>query len=190
MAYTNNVPQGNQTIAQTQPLILGNFGFIQTDLDVEHIFNGNAPFGTQAEGTHIQASMPNQASPPALGTGIAGIYYVSGNLPHFKNSTTDYTLVQNLLKQGSNSVASGAAFQILPAGSYMGTVSAFQNVGPFRYQFIQFWLSGATLIQNAMASGGTGNITLQLDGSNNLQILNSSGSTQTIKWQIIYSTAP
>lgn len=93
MAYTNNVPQGNQQIATTQPLIQANFGFIQTDAQVEHIFNGNAPFGAQTEGTHIRASMPNSSPEPAvLPSGTAGIYYVANSLPKFYNGSSNLVL--------------------------------------------------------------------------------------------------
>lgn len=90
MAYTNNVPQGNQTIANSQPQIQANFGFIQTDLQVEHIFNGNTPYGTQAEGTHVQASMPNRSADPTGSppSGTAGIYYVRNNGARFYDGTT------------------------------------------------------------------------------------------------------
>lgn len=192
MAYTNNVPQGNQQIATTQPLIQANFGYIQTDAQVEHIFNGNTgPLAvTQAEGTHIQASMPNQNLLAGLPSGTDGAYYVHAGAPYFYDGTSNYKLTQNVYAAGSNTVAAGTPFQILASGAYMGIVSAFQNTSPFRYQLLQFWMSGATLVSNEMASGGTSNITLQLDGSNNLQILNGSGSSQTIKWQIFYNGAP
>ena len=89
MTYTNNVPQGNQTIAETQSLIQDNFGFLQTSLRQDHNFNGLNPFGVQQEGTHIQVSMPNQsADPVALPTGCAGTYYVKGGVPKFYDGTT------------------------------------------------------------------------------------------------------
>lgn len=185
MTYTNNVPQANQTIASTQGPILNNFGYLQTEQQVEHAFN-NVPAG-QANGTHLKASMPNMTLSPSLPALCNGVYFVNSSMPYFYNGTTNFPLFQNYMTQGSNSVATNTAFQILPAGSYMGTVSAFQSGSPTRYQLLQFWLNGSTLVSNGLADGGSGNITLKLDGSNNLQILNSSSSTQTIKWQVFYS---
>lgn len=187
MVYTNNVPQPNQQIATTQPIIEANFNFLQTGIGVEHNFNAS---GSGSDMYHLKASMPNISLSPALPSGTNGVYFVNNNAPVFYNGTNNFNLIQNLFAYGSNAVGASAAFQIIAAGNWMGLVSAFQNISPFRYQFIQFWVNSGTLIQNSMASGGTSNISLQLDGSNNLQILNSSGSSQTIKWQVIYNTAP
>jgi hypothetical protein len=93
MPYDNNVPLVTQTIAQTTGPIHDNFAFIQTQQQVEHIFNGNTPFGPQAEGTHIVTSMPNQTvDPSSLPAGCAGIYYVLNNQPKFYDGTTAYFL--------------------------------------------------------------------------------------------------
>lgn len=190
MPYTPNVPQGNQQIASTQPLIQQNFGFIQTDARVEHIFNGNTgPLAVpQAEGTHIQVSMPNQNLKGAgtLPSGTNGQIYVSSGQLIYNNNVGDFNVIQNLQRNGSVVIGpSPASATILPAGSYMGIVSVFRT-SDNAYQFIQFWLNGATLVTNNMASGGTSAITLVLDGSNNLNLRNGSGSGNTFKYQIFY----
>lgn len=87
--YTNNVPQGNQRIADTQVPIQANFGFLQTAIGTEHNFNTTDPTKTY----HLQASMPNQAVNPAIPAGTNGVYYVSGNSPRFKSSLGDGSLL-------------------------------------------------------------------------------------------------
>ncbi len=75
MTYTNNVPQGNQTIAQTTTPIRNNFLYLDTALKVDHAFNGNE-IGGQAPGTHQKISFPNQAVDiAALPAGIDAIQY-------------------------------------------------------------------------------------------------------------------
>src|SRR5271166_5811673 len=82
MAYTPNVPQGNQQIASTQNPILQNFTFLNTTLQADHAFNGNE-ISSQADGTHQKISLPNQSADitGALPTGIAAVEYcIGGNL--------------------------------------------------------------------------------------------------------------
>lgn len=89
MAYTNNVPQGNQTIATTQPIINANFQFIQTGVSVEHNFNAS---GSGSDMYHLKASMPNRALSPALPAGTNGIYFVSSGAGYFYDGTNNYQL--------------------------------------------------------------------------------------------------
>lgn len=96
MPYNNNVPQSNQTIASTTDPIRDNFAFIQTDLQAEHSFNGNA-LGV-AEGAHLQASMPNLAADPgALPAGTNGMYYVRNGGARFYDGTTISRLTEGLV---------------------------------------------------------------------------------------------
>jgi hypothetical protein len=156
MVYTNNVPQGNQTIANSQPQIQANFGFIQTDLQVEHIFNGNTPFGTQAEGTHIQASMPNQTvDPSSLPTGTAGIYYVKGGVPKFYNTAANFITMgaNNMVPfSGSITIASNTAVpaSVVPATNLSGYMSLYRSAtagGAFDNN-----VSVQTFFQNAVSN--------------------------------------
>lgn len=92
MAYTNNVPQGNQQIASTQAPIQANFDFIQKAVGQEHFFPSNAS-NNPALTYHMQASMPNQAllgSFPTSGTN--GVYYVSSGIAYFYDGTLNYPL--------------------------------------------------------------------------------------------------
>lgn len=92
MAYTSNVPQANQTIASTTTPIRNNFTFINTDLQVDHSFNGNS---TGAEGTHLQCRMKGQGSPPTLLTNNNGAYYVDTATPgnaQFYDGTNSYKM--------------------------------------------------------------------------------------------------
>lgn len=75
MTYTPNTPQATQTIAFTQPLIQGNFQYIQTTFaQKEHSFNGNS---AAEVGAHLQCSMPNLGLTPSLRTGTNGVYFVN-----------------------------------------------------------------------------------------------------------------
>jgi hypothetical protein len=121
MVYTNNIPQGNQQVATTQPLIQGNFEFIQTDLQVEHSFNGNV--GGLTEGVHLKASMPNQADPVSLPAGTNGMYYVSGGQPKFYNGVASFIQFGNQQQNIISGVAAltAAGFSnvfTMPASSY------------------------------------------------------------------------
>ena len=86
--YDNATPQGNDQIATTQPLILGNFEFIPLAIGQEHNFDPTDPAKTY----HKQASMPNEADPVALPAGTDGIYYVNGGAPKFKNASGSFFL--------------------------------------------------------------------------------------------------
>lgn len=82
MAYDNNVPQETQTIAQTQPIILANFAYLQSSIGQEHNFDITDATQTY----HLQASMPNQADPGALPASTDGLYYVNGGDPKYYNA--------------------------------------------------------------------------------------------------------
>lgn len=192
MAYTSNIPQGNQQIATTQPLIQANFGFIQSDLQVEHQFNGNV--SGQAEGTHLKASMPNITDPSSLPAGTNGIYYTNGGQPKFYNSTgaTFITFGANNFRAvtGSVSNVSTNPFQILPAGAFMGNVHVFRTSGGGGTgTFFTFWMTGSTLY--FFNIGGSSTISLQLsNSSNNLQVISTSSGPYTYKYQVLYTVAP
>jgi hypothetical protein len=81
MAYFNNTPLATEQIASTQPKILANFAQLQTSLNLNHTFNGNA-IGSEASGSHQRLDMPNQALDiTSLPTGIAAtVYAIGGNI--------------------------------------------------------------------------------------------------------------
>lgn len=84
MAYTSNVPQGNQTIAETTDPIRDNFGYLNTTLQQDHAFNNNAPGVT--EGSHKWIRMPNQPGTPGLAVGTDGVLFVESNELIYQNS--------------------------------------------------------------------------------------------------------
>lgn len=187
MAYDNNVPQATQTIAQTQPIINENFAFLDDAIDQEHNFDVTDATKTY----HKQASMPNQADPVALPAGTDGMYYVNGGLPKFYNGTA-YSLIGNVqVTTGSANVSAGATVNILGAGDFMGLVSVFRGPITNKYELFQFdKVGGSLLANNAMASGGTSQIILQIDGSDNLQIKNNDSLNRPFRWQVFYTPAP
>lgn len=81
MPYFNNTPLPTEKIASTQPKILANFAYLQTSLNLNHTFNGNA-IGSEATGSHQRLDMPNQALDiTSLPTGIAAaVYSIGGNI--------------------------------------------------------------------------------------------------------------
>lgn len=187
MVYTNNVPQGNQTIASTTTPIRNNFAFIETDLQAEHSFNGNVPGLT--EGAHKFCSMPNRALSPAIPPGANGIYFVSSGKPYFYDGTTNFQL--NYLGAQvtiQNGVGAGSNFQILAAGNWFGTVSTFLTDQATRYQFYQFRMVGGVLTYNSMASGGSSALRLLLN-TGNLRLQNDGSSTHDFAVQVIYTSA-
>lgn len=125
MSYTPNVPQANQTIASTTTPIRNNFTFINTDLQVDHSFNGNS---TGAEGTHLQCRMKGQASPPALLTNNNGAYYVDTSTPgnaQFWDGTNSYKMnlwrdiiTGSFTANPGGTVAIGLTPGSLPAGVF------------------------------------------------------------------------
>lgn len=91
MAYTANVPQGNQTIAATQAPINANFTFLSNGLNVEHNFDAT---GSGSNMYHRFASMPDNADPgdPAPQTGT---YYVNNSSPMFRNTIGIFPIVNS-----------------------------------------------------------------------------------------------
>lgn len=99
MAYDNTVPQANQQISASQPIIQGNFNFLESAIGQEHNFDTSDPTKTY----HKQASMPNEADPVALPAGTNGIYYVNGGEPKFYDGTTNWFLALSQISGGVNS---------------------------------------------------------------------------------------
>lgn len=114
MVYTPTVPQATQTIAFTQPLIQDNFGFIQTDAQVEHSFNGNV-FG-QAEGTHLKVSMPDRALSPAVPAGCTGVWFNAASAPFFFDTNSGLNWQLNSWERVlGGTFTSGASFSNISA---------------------------------------------------------------------------
>ncbi len=186
MAYTNNVPQGNQTIASTTDPIRNNFAFIQTSIDQEHNFD--ITDGTKTY--HKKASMPNLALSPAVPAGTNGVYFVNDAKAYFYNGSQNIRLdsIQATVTI-SGSISSGSSFQVLAAGDWFGLVNVYRTDEPTGYQLFQFRMVSGSLVYNSMASGGSGSIDLNLSGGGNLRVRNTGGSSHTYAVQVIYSSA-
>ncbi len=117
MVYTSNVPQANQAIATTQPIIQANFGFLAASIGQEHNFNAA---GSGTDTYHLKASMPSQADPAgALTAPITGVYYVSGGKAKYYNNTqVGGALLMPILAATNFSVGAGPTFTITLRSSY------------------------------------------------------------------------
>ena len=141
MVYTNNVPQGNQQIATTQPLIQANFGFLESAIDQEHNFDASDPTLTY----HLQASMPNLSGgdPSMLPAGTNGLYYVLGGVPKFYNTSANFIQLTKMpykILTGTQALtASATNVSLIPANS----------VG----QYFMFIKSGNNLVTTQSATG-------------------------------------
>lgn len=186
MAYTNNVPQANQRIAATTVPIQQNFAFIQSDLQVEHQFNGNIP--GQAEGTHIKTSMPNIADPVALPAGTNGIYYISGSLPKFYNGVAVFLPFATC----SSFTASGGPITLNTTPTLI-TAIPDNSCGTY---FIIRTSSSATYAIGTFNSAG-GQLVLHQDHNTNISAVSSGlnlfaitsgGTFNSIKWVVQINT--
>lgn len=177
MTYTPNVPQANQQISATQGPILRNFTFIQTDAQVDHVFNGNV--SGVAEGVHQQANMPLKATDPsgALPTGVVGQYYVGGlSVPKYYNGTVFFINISptpktvivtplTIAASGTGTVAlppnSGGNYFLIPTAGATGFASGqwvTNNVGSVSDQLVAQSMTvtdpGLSLVFKASGSGG------------------------------------
>ncbi len=165
MVYTTNVPQANQQISATQGPIEANFQFINTDLQVDHVFNGNNP--PQPEGTHLQCQMANRADPGALPANLNGIYYVKGGVPKYYNGTASFIQLTPLIQQvitGTVNLNSGGptAVVTVPAQSvgcyYIRAPGGTANRPVAAGQFVSttvLQISGAFDPQMTLTASGT-----------------------------------
>lgn len=188
MTYTNNVPQGNQQIATTQPLIQANFGFLDTAIGQEHNFDSTDATKTY----HLQAAMPNKVTDPvALPTSTNGIYYVKGGVPKFYDGTTasfiQTTTNPQVTLTGtvalSTTVATVAAIPNNSAGNYYILSTASSSV----YATGQF-TSGASVVQPTDLSGTSPGITVSGSGLNLRARVDSSGDAGTYSYVVVYVT--
>lgn len=192
MPYDNNVPQPQQTIAFTQPLINANFAFIQADAQVEHSFNGT-PVGV-AEGVHLRASMPNQADPVALPTGTNGMYYVNAGGPKYYNGTDAYIiqttpLFQNILTGNITITANAGTTGTItfPANS-VGTfyLEPPNTISPQTGSAMGQFVSNATVAQvSDLASPG---ITPSTPAALTCGFLGTGSTAGTYKFVLVYYT--
>jgi hypothetical protein len=189
MAYTDNVPQANQQIAATQPLIQANFGFLETGIGTEHNFNDS---GSGSDMYHLQASMPNQSDPGSLPAGTNGLYYVSGGLPKYYNGTAYFlqtgALAQTVLTGTVALTTSAANVVTIPANS-VGQYYLLPptGIGGVAYAVGLFITSTSTL-QLPFASDADPNITLNTSGRILQAQTTSSSYNGTYKYVVVYYT--
>lgn len=193
MTYDPNTPQPNDTISETQPVIQGNFEFIQDSLQTDHYFNT----GVHPEGVHKQCNMhslsPPPTIPPAFVPGTDGVYYVQDGNAFFSNyQAPAYQLtfpgqpyiVTNGFTPFTNKVtlASGATATIVPTisgdiGGYM-YIQRTDAQPNFRVvTFIQSSLGIQTVVNlvNQLAA----QLTVFFNGSFQLSITNNATTTKT-----------
>lgn len=181
MTYTPNVPQGNQTFPATQPLIEANFGYLNTALQKDHTFNGNA-IGSEAPGYHQQASMPNITAPSSLPTGINGIYSVNSSTAGFYDGTNNYqmNIWTNVLKGTFSSTSSFTNVVAIPANTF--GVVYFYNITGSTSSFLSCsgqFISNATAVDgfsNAADAGGS-SFPIELNNFNNALFLQAKGGS-------------
>jgi hypothetical protein len=149
----NLVPQSNQTLAVTQPLILANFTTIDSVFAVDH-----ATFNTTNAGYHNKVTLINQSSAPA-GVANANILYSFINPV---TSVNDIYLNQNndtpVPITASNYAQPGYAY--LPSGiilqwGYFNSASSSNVTVTFPIAFPNAILSvtaGSTQIQQYVCS--------------------------------------
>lgn len=206
MTYTPNVPQANQTISGTQQPILNNFGYINTTLQVEHVFNGNA--SGQADGTHNKVSMPSR-NRPTLPAGCQGTYYVKGGQAWYTGdigsgiidvqlSLTPFILGFTPFLGTVNGVASGGTATIVPTspastgsqtitnitGNIGGYLQIYQIDGVNRTSICTFLqiLAGSEQSAQTIFTSGTSAATI-IWTSNVLKLVNNGGSSHNYFYQ-------
>lgn len=187
-AYTNNTPQAGQTISETQPLILDNFGFLDTAIGTEHNFDVSDPAATY----HLQASMPNiSPEPAALPAGTDGIFYVFGGQPKFYDGTTNYNL--SLGNGGplrgvwdSILINVSASSNILVTGNVSGTINIFRSDGEWT-MFTFFRNTNSNTFSQRLTSSGSGGNNIALSwNSGTLRITNNGSNNYTFNYSAIY----
>lgn len=183
MTYTANTPQATQIIAATQPLIQGNFSYLDTALKVNHTFNGNG-IGVEAAGSHKRLDFPNQGSDiVALPAGIAAVQYcIGGNLYTWngaKRPVSGVAAVTTLVFPGTFTIVT------LPADctGYLISLSALSVV----YQVSFDTISGVGRVALPVGNNGTAspvvinNPSFSFSGLN-LQAATASSVTRTFKY--------
>lgn len=188
MSYTNNVPQANQTIAFTQPLIQANFTYIDTAMKVDHAWNGNE-INSQADGTHQKISLPNQPTDitGALPTGISSIIYaIGGNIFAWNGGKRP---ISGVAVSGTvNLTLAGNSIATLPNECHgFVTVWAGNNLVNLAASYAFFMVGGVGYFQQSVQPvGSQTTIVISITG-NTLNIARASGTDiLNAPYKIIY----
>lgn len=188
MAYTNNVPQANQRISDTQAPILANFTFLPLSIGQEHNFDSTDATLTY----HLKASMPSMADPiGALPSPLSGVYYVNSAFPKFYNTAAGASFIQTtntlqVTQKGSQALTTsfvniGTAIPNNSAGTYY----LFSPGSTAKYAVGQFIVSNSTIVPSDL-DGSSPGITMGGSGTT-LQAKVDSGSG-TFTYLMVYST--
>jgi hypothetical protein len=160
MALNINVPQANQTLAITQPLILNNFNAINTAFAVDHV-NFNDP----GQGKHNKITFPVQAVVPVFAAGDLGLFSflnattTKNELNVYKANNAGYVNVPFTASILSNSapIQNGSGWSYLPSGLIIqwGTVSVGITLNNTITLAVNFPIPFPTAVLNVQATQNT-----------------------------------
>jgi hypothetical protein len=122
--YYNNIPQGTDIPAQSQPLMFTNFGSIDTLLQVDHV-----SFAGATDGAHNKVSLVIQTPPIAWPAGITlGLYATAlGMFSHTPTGDFNFSLL--------NFANATTAYFHLPNGVFMQMGQRTDITGGETYNF-------------------------------------------------------
>lgn len=160
MALNINIPQANQTLAITQPLILNNFNAINTAFAVDHV-NFNDP----GQGKHNKITFPVQAVVPVFAAGDLGLFSflnattTKNELNVYKANNAGYVNVPFTASILSNSapIQNGSGWSYLPSGLIIqwGTVSVGITLNNTITLAVNFPIPFPTAVLNVQATQNT-----------------------------------
>lgn len=160
MALNINIPQANQTLAITQPLILNNFNAINTAFAVDHV-NFNDP----GQGKHNKITFPVQAVVPVFAASDLGLFSflnattTKNELNVYKANNAGYVNVPFTASVLSNSapIQNGSGWSYLPSGLIIqwGTVSVGITLNNTITLAVNFPIPFPTAVLNVQATQNT-----------------------------------
>ena len=160
MALNINIPQANQTLAITQPLILNNFNAINTAFAVDHV-NFNDP----GQGKHNKITFPVQAVVPVFAASDLGLFSflnattTKNELNVYKANNAGYVNVPFTASILSNSapIQNGSGWSYLPSGLIIqwGTVSVGITLNNTITLAVNFPIPFPTAVLNVQATQNT-----------------------------------
>lgn len=180
--FLNQVPQANQTLGVTQPLILQNFQTIDAAFQVDHV-----PYTTPGQGKHNKVTFTVQASIPTF-TGTDGGMYNA--LDSFSGANQIFAVRPGPGTPAPMTAASltGNGWSYFASGMLMQWGQTFVNANSFTpVNFPKTFPHGALNIMVCPVSFNTlVNNTLSVNSQNltttSFQILNNSSTNNTANW--------
>lgn len=124
ITYYSNIPQGTDDPSQSQPLLLANFGGVDTLIDINH-----ASFASADAGKHTLLTLTNQATPSNPPTDQLNIYnkVPAGGTDKVTLATQELFLQRNAANSQYPFTASSTQFTYLPSGILIKWGSANVN---------------------------------------------------------------